>query len=177
MGYPITLGVAAGVALVGAGLGVEFGRSAIAQIDPVFYEWDTEYRSFAQYSAAHAGDYGEEAGLGVNEAVACVGCAALGPGRPPWLGQTVFSDAELGVAQEVPVYATAADTYEGEYREEAAYEEAEPLDEAPERPSAVTRYAYYAVDAAEGDETAPAAEPAYMAATVPQGESAEPVGM
>ncbi|QPQ55732.1 hypothetical protein IC614_03835 [Allosphingosinicella flava] len=120
-------------------LGVQFGRSAVAEIDPGFYRMWDDYHSFAQYSAAHDGQYpGEEAGLSVQTA-GCDGCE-LGTGRFPWLQHPVFSDAELGIAESVPVETAAyvADDYA------VMPAEPEPL---PQR--SLARYAYYPVDATD----------------------------
>ena len=139
MGYPVPLAIASGIALLGAGLGVQFGHSAIAEIDESFYQsWD-DYHSFAQYSAAHSGEYpGEEsAGLGSETPAPCLDCG--GTGRYPWLEHAVFSDAELGIAP-----ASGGEEYELAY-EEPAIEPPEPVEQRPARD--IDRYAYYPVDA------------------------------
>jgi hypothetical protein len=46
----LTLPLVAALTLAGAGLGVHFGRTAIAEINPVFYDHDDEYFSFASLS-------------------------------------------------------------------------------------------------------------------------------
>jgi len=176
MAYPGALGITAGIALLGATLGVQFGHSAISEMDPDrFSRWD-EYHSFSQYSAAQAGDYpGEAAGLGAQPVTTCGDCA-LGTGQYPWLQRAVFSDAELGVA-DVPTYAASY-----------SYEEAAPpsyapesAGDVPERTSNVARYAYYQVDAADEPEAIAAhaelAEAEAPPATECEGEDCQPVGM
>lgn len=142
MGYPVSLAVASGIALLGAGLGIQVGHSAIAEIDDGFYQsWD-DYHSFAQYSAAHSGEYpGEEsAGLGSEAPVPCLDCG--GTGRYPWLEHAVFSDAELGIAP-----ASGVEGYEPAYEEPVIEHPPEPVEQSPARD--IDRYAYYPVDASD----------------------------
>lgn len=151
MGYSVPLAIASGIALLGAGLGVQFGRSAIAEIDQSFYQsWD-DYHSFAQYSAAHAGTYpGEEAGLGSQQVTACIECGDRGTGRFPWLERAVFSDEELGIGPVAEYEPHDPPRYE---RDVVGTSVEAPLPErlarAPERMSTLERYAHYPVDAEE----------------------------
>ena len=77
----VTLPVMAALSLVGAALGVHFGRSAIAEINPVFYDQDEEYFSFASLSPnrprdtrpSHPADFWESE-LSVSRASYCPGC-------------------------------------------------------------------------------------------------------
>ena len=76
-----TLPIVAALSLVGAALGVHFGRSAIGEINPVFYDQDEEYFSFASLSPNRPRDTGAshpagfwESEISVSRASYCPGC-------------------------------------------------------------------------------------------------------
>ena len=112
----MTLPIAAALSLVGAALGVHFGRSAIGEINPVFYDQADEYFSFASLSpnrpratgASHPADFWESE-LSVSPEAYCPGCdddrqiAVDGGYRWP-----AYSVSAVEVVEPEPVYVAEA---------------------------------------------------------------------
>jgi hypothetical protein len=150
MAHSMTLPTLAALTLVGAGLGVHFGRASISEINPVFYNADEEYFSFASlspnrsrsYERSHPDDFWASE-LSVSRDSYCPGCKD---------DREMPADRSYAVASYSPVYEDVAP-------EPVEYVAAE-IDPAHEQ---VARYASFQVasdPAAEATETAEAQVPA-----------------
>ncbi|WP_106639326.1 hypothetical protein [Allosphingosinicella vermicomposti] len=166
-----TLPIMLGLAVSGALVGVYAGRAALGEIPAFYADYSAAYTSFGSLVPNASGPADDEAGLGT-EAAPCIGCDATGTGQYPWTHHAVFSDDQLGIADEWP-------------EEPLAFAEPEFIDMPPStetQPTLIDRYSHYPVTAEDRADQAPPepsdqARQVAVAAAACEGPDCVPVGM
>lgn len=122
MSHPLTLPVVAGLAMLGSGVGVWLGNSAISEINPVYYS-EAEDRFHADLAPYRSPDWAQvqvteyqDAGLIEGFGTGCIGCEtwpeeyiprpepAVDGVEEGWAAGTAYSPAEVQAAlAETPV--------------------------------------------------------------------------